>query len=62
MKKKVLVFVAIFMLCVSGMAYANNIYCQICNTPMHWTGRTYMDWGKMFKVYECLNGHQALVR
>ncbi len=62
MKKRIIAFVALLVLCVSAVAYADTIRCQICNSPMHWTGETYMDYGKMFKVYECLNGHQALVR
>lgn len=65
MKRRVLLLLAILMLTVTSITYANfgdTIYCQICNTPMHWNGGTYVEWGKMFHVYECLNGHQALVR
>ena len=61
MKKKVLLFVVLLILGFTGIVYANEMFCQICNAPMHWTGETRAEWGKMFHVYECLNGHRVLV-
>ena len=65
MKKKILLSVAVLTLTLTGVAFASMhgiIYCDICNTPMHWNGETHMEWGKMFNVYECMNGHKTLVR
>ena len=34
--------------------------CPTCGAGVIWTGETYTEWGKMWKVYRCPAGHQSV--
>ena len=34
--------------------------CPTCGLGVIWTGETYTEWGKLWKVYECPVGHQSV--
>ena len=39
--------------------YLQSPKCPVCGITVIWTGETYIEWGKMFKVYECPAGHKS---
>ena len=34
--------------------------CPVCGAGLYFTGETYMEWGKLFKVYNCPSGHRSV--
>ena len=36
--------------------------CPTCNASVYFTGKTYTEWGKLFKVYKCPSGHKSVGR
>lgn len=36
--------------------------CPVCGSSVIWTGETYVEWGKLFKVYKCPAGHTSVGR
>ena len=48
----------------SGANEANNFSsgpkCPVCGMMVYFTGRTYTEWGKLFKVYKCPSGHESV--
>ena len=39
-----------------------GLKCPICGATVYFTGQTYTEWGKLFKVYRCPNGHLSVGR
>jgi len=36
--------------------------CPVCGMSVYFTGETYTQWGKLFKVYKCPVGHTSVGR
>ncbi|MEI6970363.1 MAG: hypothetical protein WCL44_02500 [bacterium] len=36
--------------------------CPICGSSVFFTGETYTEWGKLFRVYKCPSGHRSVGR
>ncbi len=34
--------------------------CPTCGMSVYFTGETFVEWGKLFKVYRCPSGHQSM--
>ena len=66
MKKVVLMLVVLLLigiLPVAAMSHTDEMplsfqQCPVCGMNGIWTGTTKTDWGKMFYLYECPNGHR----
>ena len=47
-----------------GMGGTRNVgpECPVCGMSAIWTGETYVEWGKLMKVYRCPAGHLSAGR
>lgn len=40
--------------------FSNGPQCPTCGNSVYFTGETYSEWGKLFKVYKCPSGHRSV--
>jgi predicted nucleic-acid-binding Zn-ribbon protein len=40
--------------------FSNKLKCPVCGATVYFTGQTYIEWGKLFKVYKCPAGHRSV--
>jgi len=46
----------------SGNDFSFGPKCPTCGASVYFTGETYIEWGKLFKVYRCPSGHRSVGR
>lgn len=44
----------------SGTGYSSGPQCPVCGASVYFTGETYVDWGKLHKIYKCPSGHKSV--
>jgi len=45
-----------------GDAFSSGPKCPVCGTSAHPTGEIYVEFGRLFKVYNCGLGHRSVGR
>jgi len=43
-----------------GSNFSTGPKCPTCGASVYFTGKTYTEWGKLFKVYKCPSGHKSV--
>jgi len=44
----------------SDYSQKKTLTCPTCSMSVYWTGKTYTEWGKLYKIYKCPSGHQSI--
>ena len=46
----------------SRPGFSSGPVCPTCGASVYFTGETYVEWGKLHKIYKCPSGHRSVGR